>query len=405
MSRGLRLFKQALVSLWAFRTYAILMMIGLIIGIAALTVIQEIGQGAQSRVKSIMEGMGFGADAFYISSGGGRLGVRRHMKRTLTLTPDDAKAISRLDGVSRVVPHKGVSRSQASAGGKHITTRVVGVTPDYAMVRNWGMAFGRFISWGDEQQRSRVAVLGTTAMRELFGQATPVGRSIRIGGVPFQVVGVLEPRGASGRGHDRDDRILIPLSTASKRLTRDDHLSGMRVNIADASRLEEVTKEINLLLRERHRLGPSMPDDFLIITPEELLHYVTRQSRTMVAMLSFISAISLFVSGIVIMNIMLVAVSERSFEIGVRRAIGARRRDILGQVLMESILVAGAGGICGMLLGLVLSWLANLLLEIPTAFSPAGFLWALSFSVAVGLIFGLVPARKAAALEPVEALR
>ena len=400
----LRLLKAALSSLWAFRSYAALMMIGLIIGIASLTVIQEIGQGAQQKVSGSMASMGFGTNAFYISGGGGKLGVRHGMKRTMTLTPEDAQALARLDGVEQVVPHKTVARTQVSAGGRHTNTPVRGVPPNWAASRNWATLHGRFVNSSDSAIYDRVAVLGTTVARELFGQTNAVGQRIRIGRTPFTVVGVLESKGAIGH-RDRDDMVLLPLSTAIKRLARDDKLNGMRVIMTDPNRSAEITAEVTEVLRSRHKLAEGVPDDFLIITPEELMRFWTRQSRSLVAMLTFISAVSLFVSGVVIMNIMLVAVSERSYEIGVRRAVGARRRDIMYQVLMESLMVAAAGGLCGLALGILLSYLATTLLDIYTAFSPMGFLWALGFSVAVGLIFGLAPARKAAAMRPVEALR
>ena len=404
MSLAWRLLKSAVSSLWAFRSYAALMMIGLIIGIASLTVIHQIGQGAQREVTASMASMGFGADAFYISPGGGRLGVRHGMKRTMTLTPQDAAAISRVEGVAQVVPHKNISRTQVAAGGNNTSTRVRGTPPGWAAARNWAMLYGRFITRDDIKQNARVAVLGTTVMREIFGNTNPLGKRIRVGRTPFIVVGVLESKGSSG-WRDRDDMVVIPMSTALSRLSRDDKISGMRVHMTDASRVVQIKAEVTALLRERHSLLSGVPDDFLIITPDELMKLYTRQSRSLVAMLTFVSAVSLFVSGVVIMNIMLVAVSERAYEIGVRRAVGARRRDILYQILMESLMVAAAGGMCGLLMGQLLSYLATWLLAIPTAFSPTGFLWALGFSAGVGLLFGVAPAKKAAGLHPVEALR
>lgn len=400
----LRLLKAALASLWAFRSYAALMMIGLVIGIASLTVIHEIGQGAQKKVAASMASMGFGSDAFYISAGGGKLGMRHGKKRTMTLTPEDAEALGRLEGVAQAIPHKNVARTLVSAGDKHTNTRVRGVPPGWAASRRWEVHLGRFVNLRDLVTYNRVAVLGATVVDELFGPGNPVGRRIRIGRTPFTVVGVMEPKGFLGH-RNRDDFVIVPFTTATKRLARDDKISGMRVMLSDASRLEEIKREATEVLRTRHKLAEGVPDDFLIITPEELMRFITRQSRSLVAMLTFISAVSLFVSGVVIMNIMLVAVSERSYEIGVRRAVGARRRDIMYQVLMESLIVAALGGLCGLALGALLSHLANLLLNIPTAFSPLGFLWALGFSAVVGLVFGLAPARKAALLRPVEALR
>ncbi|MCB2190242.1 MAG: ABC transporter permease [Deltaproteobacteria bacterium] len=404
MNLAWRLLRAAVGSLWAFRSYSALMMIGLIIGIASLTVIHQIGQGAQREVSARMASMGFGADAFYISPGGGRLGVRHGMKRTMTLTPQDAAAISRVEGVAQVVPHKNISRTQVAAGGNNTITRVRGTPPSWAAARNWPILYGRFITANDIRQNTRVAVLGTTVMGELFGDTNPLGKRIRVGRTPFVVVGVLESKGSSG-WNDRDDMVVIPMSTALNRLSRNDKISGMRVHMTDTSQAARIKAEVTALLRERHSLGAGVPDDFLIITPEELMKLYTRQSRSLVAMLTFVGAVSLFVSGVVIMNIMLVAVSERAYEIGVRRAVGARRRDILYQIFMESLIVAAIGGLCGLLVGQLLSYLATWLLAIPTAFSPTGFLWALGFSAGVGLLFGVAPAKKAADLNPVEALR
>lgn len=399
-----RLLKAALGSLWAFRSYAALMMIGLIIGIASLTVIHEIGQGAQKMVTDRMASMGFGANAFYISAGGGKLGVRRGMKRTQTLTPEDAEAVGRLDGIDLVVPHKNVARTQVSFGRKHTNTRVRGAPPGWASARNWAVLLGRFVNLRDLVTYNRVAVLGTTVARELFGEANPVGRRVRIGRTPFTVVGVMESKGSHG-WHDRDDFVIVPFTTATKRLARDDKISGMRVMLEDPGRVKEIKKEVTDLLRQRHKLASGVPDDFLIITPDELMRFITRQSRSLVAMLTFISAVSLFVSGVVIMNIMLVAVSERSYEIGVRRAVGARRRDIMLQFLAEALMLGLAGGGGGALLGLAAAWAVRHWGSLEFLMPWPAALGAALLALVISLGFGLAPARRAAGLTPVDALR
>jgi putative ABC transport system permease protein len=199
--------------------------------------------------------------------------------------------------------------------------------------------------------------------------------------------------------------VLVPLSTAQRRLSKEDKYSAARVNLVDAGQVAETVEEVRAILRANHRLGPEVPDDFTIVTPDSLLQMVTRQSQAMVAMLTFIAAVSLFVSGIVIMNIMLVAVSERAHEIGVRRAVGATRRDVMAQILMESLLVAVLGGLCGLGLGMLLSRGIGAGLGLPVAFSLPGFGLSFLFSAGVGLVFGVFPARRAANLEPVECLR
>ncbi len=407
MRRFLRLLGEAGRSLWGQRTYALLMMIGLVIGISSVTVIYEMGEGVRHRVVGMMSNMGFGADAFFIAAGGGRLGFRRRSAASApNLTAEDVAAIARLDNTAYVVPQVNLRGERISHQDRHTMSRVWGVPPEYAPSRRWDMHAGRFLIPRDEQLKRRVAVLGFTTAQELFGEQSALGRQIRLGSVPLTVVGVLAPKGGvGGSGRHRDDRVLVPMSTAQRRLSKQDKINAVRVNLHDPERRPETVAEVAELLRQRHRLAPGVPDDFTIITPEALVTLITRQSRSMVVMLTFISAVSLFVSGIVIMNIMLVAVSERAHEIGVRRAVGARRADIMGQVLCESVLVALAGGVCGLGLGLLLSRALSAALDVPTAFSAPGFALSFLFSAGVGLVFGVFPARKAANLAPVEALR
>lgn len=407
MGRLLRLFQQALRSLWSERLYALLMMIGLIIGISSVTIIYEIGQGVRSAVVERMASMGFGSDAMMILSGGGFRGFGRHrgMGTRLTLTLEDADLLREQENVAAVAPHLTVRRTMVSAQGNHVNTRINGVTPEYSDARSWPVTMGRFISQQDMQRKSLVAVLGTTPAREMFPGQDPLGQIIRIGNTPFQVVGILVSKGSSPGGHDFDDRILVPLTTAARRLMNEDKLNAMRVNMIDPAKGPQTLAQINEVLRKAHKLPPDVPDDFSVVTSEALLNMITQQSQSMVVMLTFISAVSLLVSGIVIMNIMLVAVSERAHEIGVRRAVGARRRDVLLQIIMESLLVALAGGMLGLVLGMVVARLFTALWEVPTALNPLSFLLAFLFSAAVGIIFGFIPARRAANLAPVEALR
>jgi putative ABC transport system permease protein len=403
--RYFRLGLEGARSLWDIRLYALLMMAGLIIGIAAVTVIYEMGEGVRAQVQGFMQNMGFGADAFYVRSGGGVLGFRHGRSRTLTLTLDDVADLGRISGVTMVVPHQAIRGKDVTHQGKHTSTRILATTPDYSTARLWPVKSGRFIDHRDVENRSRVAVIGGTTALELFPGKSPLGQTIRVGKVPVTVIGVLASKGASPRGHDRDDRIIMPLSTAQRRISGEDKLSGIRVNLARDADKDMVVAEAKNLLRYRHKLVPQAPDDFMIITPEALLEMITRQSRAMVLMLTMISGVSLLVAGIVIMNIMLVTVTERAREIGVRRALGARRRDVMAQFLMEAIIVALAGGACGLGLGLALSRAVTWALDLPTSFSLQGFAVSFGFSAAVGLIFGLLPARRAALLPPLETLR
>jgi putative ABC transport system permease protein len=404
-SRLIRLAAEGASALWGIRLYAVLMMTGLIIGIAAVTVIYEMGEGVRARVQGLMETMGFGADAFYIRAGGGKLGFRRGGSRKLSLTMGDVADLKRLDGVTLVVPHQVIRRKDVSIGSRHASTRMFGTTPEYILARRWPMGSGRFFDDKDLKTKARVAVLGASLADELFPGQSPLGRTIRVGKVPFSVIGVLSSKGASPRGGDRDDRLMIPLTTSQRRITGDDKPSGLRVGVARWADKNGVVAEARELLRDRHRLAPQAPDDFMIITPEALLEWITRQSRSMVFMLTIISGVSLLVAGIVIMNIMLVTVSERAREIGIRRAMGARRRDIMAQFLLEAVGISLAGGACGLGLGLLLARAVTWGLDLPTAFSLQGFAVSFVFSACVGLIFGLWPARRAALLPPMETLR
>jgi putative ABC transport system permease protein len=403
--RLIRLAAEGARSLWDIRLYSILMMAGLIIGIAAVTVIYEMGEGVRAQVQGLMENMGFGADAFYIRAGGGRLGFRRGGSRKLSLTMDDVADLRRLDGVNLVVPHQVIRRKDVTVGSRHASTRMFGTTPGYVLARRWPVQSGRFFDDKDLKLRARVAVLGASLAKELFPGESPLGQSIRVGKVPFKVIGVLSAKGASPRGGDRDDRLMIPITTSQRRITGEDKPSGLRVGVAPWANKTEVVAAASDLLRDRHRLAPEAPDDFMIITPEALLEWITRQSRSMVFMLTIISGVSLLVAGIVIMNIMLVTVSERAREIGVRRALGARTRDIMTQFLLEAVAVSLAGGVCGLALGLFLARTVTWGLDLPTAFSMQGFAVSFAFSACVGLIFGLWPARRAASLPPLETLR
>jgi putative ABC transport system permease protein len=363
------------------------------------------GEGVRQRVQTYMQSMGFGADAFFIRSGGGSLRFRHGRSLTFTLTMEDAADLRRISGVTLVVPDQIVGRKDVTYLGKHTSTRIMATTPEYAQARLWPVKSGRFIDRKDMEQRARVAVIGTSTAQELFPGKSSLGKVIRVGKMPFTVIGVLASKGSSRRGHDRDDRVIMPLSTAQKRISGEEKVTGIRVNLARTADKDLVVAEARSLLRANHRLAPQAPEDFTIVTPEALLEMITRQSRAMVFMLTMISGVSLLVAGIVIMNIMLVTVSERAREIGVRRALGARRRDVMAQFLMEAIIVALAGGACGLGLGLALSRAVTWGLSLPTSFSTQGFAVSFGFSAAVGLIFGLLPARKAALLPPLETLR
>ncbi len=398
-----RLAKQALAAMWAHKMYAVLMMIGLIIGISSVTVIIDIGQGARLQVVEMMTRFGFGANSFMIRAGAGKL-FRRRGSRPTTMKMRDVAAIQQFTFAKYVVPHRMVRGKRFIYGRTSTDSSLIGTSTDYPLSRDWKVKAGRFFTRSEEEHKARVVVLGTTVVRNLFGSQDPLGRSIRIGPVFFRVIGVMESMGSTPGGWDRDDIALAPISTVLRRVINSDYISMIKVNLTSAEVVTQAIVAVKKVLRKNHKLAKGVPDDFTIITADELLNFITRQSRAMVLMLALIAAISLFVSGIVIMNIMLVSVSERKQEIGVRRAVGAKRRDIMVQFVLESLFVAMSGGILGIGLGQVISRLLNTAFGLPTAPSIIAVVLALGFAGAVGLFFGIFPARRAAQLSPVEAV-
>lgn len=384
--------------------YGVLMMAGLIIGIASVTVIIDIGQGAKKSVVERMSRMGFGADAIYIRAGSGRM-FRRRGGRPTTLKMNDVFDIASFTFVDYVSPHRSSRSQQFIYKNRSVESSLRGVTPEWLISRNRRAISGRAIEAADVRSLARVAVLGQTVVRNIFGELDPVGRVIRIGKTYFTVVGVLAPLGTTSYGRDRDDLAIIPLTTMLRRVLNSDYLSAIKVHLTSTEMIPLGVKAIRERLRKNHKLPPPAEDDFRMITADELLGFILEQSRSMLLMLTLIACISLFVSGIVIMNIMLVSVGERRQEIGVRRAVGAKRRDITIQFLLESVLISLFGGLMGLLLGQVLSPVISKAFEMPTAPSLLAVALSLGFASAVGLFFGIVPARRAAQFSPVEALR
>jgi len=398
-----RLAKQALAAMWAHKMYAVLMMIGLIIGISSVTVIIDIGQGARVQVVEMMSRFGFGADSFMIRAGAGKL-FRRRGSRPTTMKLRDIDSIRQFTFAKYVVPHRMIRGKRFIYGRTSTDSALIGTSHEYPLSRDWKLKAGRFFTQAEDRYKARVVVLGTTVVRNLFGDKDPLGRSIRIGPVFFRVIGIMESMGSTPGGWDRDDIALAPISTVLRRIVNSDYISMIKVNLNSSEVAHQAIEAVKKVLRKNHKLAKGVPDDFTIITADELLNFITRQSRAMVLMLALIAGISLFVSGIVIMNIMLVSVSERKQEIGIRRSVGAKRRDIMVQFVLESLFVSMAGGVLGIVLGQVISRLLNTVFGLPTAPSILAVALAMSFAGAVGLFFGIFPARRAAQLSPVEAV-
>jgi putative ABC transport system permease protein len=321
-----------------------------------------------------------------------------------TLTPEDAEALRQLPGVQYLAA--GVqSRAQIVAGNQNWSTQVQGTDIELPLIRNWPTKYGTFFTAQDVQSAAKVCVLGQTVSDNLFGPDTdPTGQVIRIKNQPFKVLGVLAPKGSTGFGQDQDDAVYAPYTTVQKKLQGIQHINQIQIS-AETPETGPVSAEITEALRARHKLIPGDPDDFMVRTQEEMASVRTETTKTMTTLLAAIAGVSLLVGGIGIMNIMLVSVTERTREIGLRMAIGARGKDVLMQFLVEAVVLSLFGGLIGIGFGYALSAAAEKFLEWPTSIPPNAIGMAFGFAAGTGVFFGFYPARKAAGLDPIEALR
>jgi len=388
------------------RLRTFLMMLGVLIGIMALTVIVSLGQGAKAQVMQKMENLSAFGAVMVVPGGGMTRGLGSVDSVPATLTAEDAQAIQaevpNVQDVALVQSKQGLS---IKFGGQSTTTMVWGVTPNYPAIRPTPVARGDFFGPEEQSSQARVAVLGQDTAAALFGDADPLEQTIRIENVPFKVIGLQKRMGASPGGGNLDDRILIPQATAARRLFNLTNMTQLVIQIKGRDQVPGAAEQVKQLLRERHHIAPGMPDDFGVRIAEQMLGVLTGTSQTLTLFLSIVAALSLLVGGFIVMNIMLISVSERTKEIGLRRAVGARRRDILVQFVLEAGVVTAAGGLVGVLLGVAGAMVASRLMGWPPAISWPAIVGAVIFAGIVGLIFGVQPARKAAALHPVEALR
>jgi putative ABC transport system permease protein len=383
---------------------AFLTMLGIIIGVGAVIAMVAIGEGAKETIRSQIASLG--TNVLIIMPGTSvQGGVRTGVGGVNTLVDGDAKAMMReLPAVAFASP--ALRRpEQVVAGNLNWSTLTQGVAPEFQQIRDWQIADGRFIHDGDVETAAKVAVIGETVVNQLFGNDDPVDAVIRIRNIPFRVVGVLAPKGQTSQGTDQDDTIIIPYTTMQKRLMRITFVQSIVASAINAERLSEAQAQITSLLRQRHRIGPDREDDFYIRNLSDIAEAASSSARVMAVLLGSVASISLLVGGIGIMNIMLVSVTERTREIGIRMAVGARRKDIMLQFLVEAVVMAATGGCIGILLGIGSSEMLNDWAQWPTHISPTIIAVAFFFSGAVGVFFGFYPARKAANLDPIDALR
>ena len=402
--QGLMTLRIALRALGRNKLRAFLTMLGIIIGVGAVIAMVAIGEGAKSTIRSQIAALG--TNVLIILPGSNvQGGVRAGFGNVNTLLDSDAKAMAReLRSVAFSSP---VLRrqDQVVSGNLNWGTLAQGVAPEFQQIRDWQIAEGRFLHEGDMDSAAKVAVIGQTVARQLFGNDDALDAVIRIRNIPFRVVGVLAPKGQTGQGTDQDDTIMIPYTTMQKRLMRITWVQSIVVRAVSAERVDEAQDQITLLLRQRHRIGPDREDDFNVRNLSDIAEAATTTARVMAVLLGSVASISLLVGGIGIMNIMLVSVTERTREIGIRMAVGARSRDIMLQFLVEAVVMAATGGLIGILLGVGSSEVIKQWAQWPTLIDPAIIVIAFLFSGAVGVFFGFYPARKAASLDPIDALR
>jgi putative ABC transport system permease protein len=387
--------RSALASIRSHRMRSFLTMLGVIIGVASVVALVGVGQGTTSNITDRLAGLG--TNLLTISPTGGAGGT------ATTLTLDDATAIGELDSIGGVAPEVSTSLTVAS-GDETTSTTVVGTTSAYASVRAYDVWQGTFLTDVAVDRNLRVVVLGASTATDLGLGASDIGTSVTIGGLPFEVIGILQAKGGSGF-QDPDDQVMVPVGVVQKYFVGGDSVRTIGVSVAQPEEMDAASTQITALLTERHGLTATDTADFQVFNQTQLLEAASSISATLTLLLGGIASISLIVGGIGIMNIMLVSVRERTREIGIRKAVGARGRDILAQFLVEALTLSLLGGLIGIAVGLAASALIGQLAGWGFAFNPATIAIAVVFSLAVGVVFGVWPARQAARLDPITALR
>jgi putative ABC transport system permease protein len=378
--------------------------LGIIIGVAAVIAMVGIGNGAKAQVEAQIASLG--QNIILVFSGSTTSsGIRTGWGGAGTLKIEDAEAIRReVSGVT-AVSEEVVSTTQVAAGNQNWFTRIYGESADYLDIRQWPLADGAPFTPQDVRSANKVCVIGRTTATQIYGNDDPIGQVLRVKNVPFTITGVLTPKGLSAQGVDQDDIVIMPYTSAMKRVAGGTTLRNINVQVGDANQMDGAQKQIIDLLRQRHNIRPGRDDDFTVRSQQEIADAATATTNVMTGLLGAIAGVSLVVGGIGIMNIMLVSVTERTREIGTRMAVGAHGRDILTQFLIEAISLSSVGGILGIIIGIAAAKTIAITRHWPALISPGSIVIAFFVSAAVGIFFGFYPARKAAALDPIEALR
>jgi len=386
------------------KSRSLLTMLGVIIGVGAVITTVAIGAGAQLSVQQQIANLG--SNLLVVLPGAVTTsGVRSGTGARSSLIPEDGVAILKLNNVDAVSPIVTV-RSQVVGGGNNWNTMIQGVAPTYSHIRNWDLSTGAFFSQSDMNTTTKVCILGTTVVTNLFHDgSSPLGQSILIQNVPFTVIGVLQSRGQSGFGQDQDDIVLVPYTSAMERLTGQTYVNMLMISATDGAALDAVQADVTTLLRQRHRIIPPEPDDFSVRNMQDIANAAAATASVMQLLLIGVAAVSLIVGGIGIMNIMLVSVTERTREIGLRMAVGARSRAILEQFLVEAMVLSTGGGLIGVVAGIAITLVVATIAQWPMIVSPGAIVASVVFSALVGVFFGYYPALKASQLNPIDALR
>jgi putative ABC transport system permease protein len=397
----LRLALQALIR---NKARSLLTMLGIVIGVAAVIVTVAIGTGARVQVQDSISALG--SNLIVVQPGSvTTTGARGGLGTASTLTPADGLAIAGLPGVASVSPMVTL-RTQVVAGENNWQTSISGAAPTYTFIRSWPIATGRLFSQSEVDSTAKVAVLGQTVVQQLFANnANPIGATIVIKGAPFVVIGTLAPLGQSGTGQDQDDTVLIPYTSAMERLTGLTTVNQIMISAASADRIDAVQTEVTQLLESRHRIVTPQPDDFQVRNLQSIAQAASATGTVMELLLAGVAAVSLIVGGIGIMNIMMVSVTERTREIGLRMSVGARGKTILRQFLAEAVVLSTAGGLIGVAGGAIFTVAISIVAKWPTDIPLGSVVLSVAFSALVGIFFGYYPAKKASELHPIEALR
>ena len=398
------LIKVAFKSIVKNKMRTLLTMLGIIIGVAAVIVMVAIGKGAEKRIQDQIASMGTNLITIFPGSMQTR-GVRMGPDSGVRLTLDDVELLKKNATLIQAVSPMVRTGAQLIGGSGNWNSSVWGVSEQYLEIRDWPLSSGEFFATADIRAQNKVCIIGQTIVKNLFAGDDPVGQQLRVGKIPFRIVGVLKEKGQGAFGQDQDDLVIAPYTTVLYRMSGHVHVNQILVRAVSLEQMTQAQAEITAILRDAHKIAEGEDDDFTVRNQTDIAATAQETTQVLTILLASIASISLLVGGIGIMNIMLVSVTERTHEIGIRMAIGARSRDILVQFLIEAIVLSLSGGLIGVLIGFLATWVVGMATDWVTVISPTNVLLSFGFAGAVGVFFGYYPARKAAALNPIEALR